>query len=126
MKKYLLGLALLPAMALAQNEMPPAMMQMLEQAEKARSCMAQVDQQALEQIGQEGEAMEAEVKALCDSGKRKQAQNKALAFSKDLMSRSEVKQMRECSEMMRGMMPDAMPFDNMEEDLKNRHVCDEL
>lgn len=126
MKKYLLGLALLPAMTLAQNEMPPAMMQMLEQAEKARSCMAQVDQQALEQIGQEGEAMEAEVKALCDSGKRKQAQNKALAFSKDLMSRSEVKQMRECSEMMRGMMPDAMPFDNMEEDLKNRHVCDEL
>jgi hypothetical protein len=36
-----------------------------------------------------------------------------------------MKKMRECSKMMAGMMPE-MPFENLEEESKNRHICDEF
>lgn len=105
---------------MAQTDMPLGMMQMFEAAEKARACMENVDQQVLERIDTEGKAMEAEVKALCESGKRGQAQKTALAFSRDVTSRPAVQEMRKCSEMMRGMIPDMVPFDDLESDLKNR------
>lgn len=124
MKKVLLGLVLLPAVLWAQDQIPPGMMQMFEAAEKARACMEKIDQQALEQIAAEGDAVEAEVKALCDRGERAKAQKKALAFSREVMKRKEIKEMRKCGEMMQGMIPEPVPFSDMENDLEKRHVCD--
>ena len=36
-----------------------------------------------------------------------------------------MKQIRKCTEMLRGMFPE-MPFDNFEEKYKTRHICDDM
>ena len=41
------------------------------------------------------------------------------------MAMPAMQKMRECSELMRGMLP-KMPFDNFEEEFKNKNICDEI
>lgn len=93
--------------------------------QKAMACMKNIDRSALERLKKEGEKMKVEVGELCKSGKRNEAQDKAMAFSMEMMSRPEVRKMRECGKMMAGMMPE-MPFENIEKETKNSHVCDGL
>jgi len=129
MRKLILVLVLgvAPAFALAQSKsgMSEDMMKMLEQAQKAQACMQSIDTSELDRLEQEGNKMEAEIKALCNSGKRDQAQDQAIAFSKEMMALPAMQEMRECSEMMRGMIPE-MPFDNFEEEFKGKNICDEM
>ena len=129
MRKLILMLALsvVPTFALAQSNsgMSEDMMQMLEQAQKAQACMEEIDTSEFDRLEQEGAKMEQEIDALCASGKREQAQDKAIAYSKEMMAMPAMQKMRECSEMMRGMLPD-MPFDNFEEEFKNKNICDEM
>lgn len=127
MKKITYLLACLPITVLAQGnpEMTPEMMKMMEQAQKARACMENIDQSEFDGMEQEGKRMQAEIKSLCTSGKRDEAQKKAIAYSKEMMSRPAMKKIRECSKMLRGMIP-KMPFENFEKEYKNRHMCDEL
>ena len=127
MKKLLLVMTLFPLMAIAQNDsgMTPQMQQMMEQAQKAQLCMQEIDIAALEQISEEGKQMESRVKSLCASGERDQAQEEALAFSREVMKSPSMQQMRKCSEHLRGILP-KMPFDNFEEEFENKHICDEI
>ncbi len=116
-----------PAFAMAQSNsgMSEDMMKMMEQAQKAQACMQDIDTSEFERLEKEGNKMEAEIKALCDSGKRDQAQDQAIAYSKEMMAMPAMQKMRECSELMRGMLPE-MPFDNFEEEFKNKNICDEM
>ena len=41
-----------------------------------------------------------------------------------MMNRSELKKMRECGKMMASMMP-KIPFEHIEEENKNSHICDD-
>lgn len=127
MQKLILILALVPAFVVAQNTsgIPEDMAKMMEQAQKAQVCMQDIDTSEFEKLEKEGNKMEAEIKALCASGKREQAQDQAIAYSKEMMAYPAMKKMRECSELMRGMLP-KMPFDNFEEEFKNKNICDEI
>lgn len=129
MKKQILMLIaiLAPAIVYAQSNtgMSQDMTKMMEQAAKAQVCMQEIDTSEFEKLEQEGKRMEAEVKALCDAGKQEKAQDQAIAYSKEMMALPSMQKMRECSELMRGMLP-KMPFDNFEEEFKNKNICDEL
>ena len=127
MKKILLAITLFPLAAVAQNNsgMTPEMQQMMEQAQKAQECMQEIDVGALEQISAEGKQMEGRIKSLCANGDRDQAQEEAIAFSREVMKSPSMQQMRKCSEHLRGILP-KMPFDNFEEEFANKHICDEM
>ena len=127
MKKLIMLLGLLPMIALAQNNsgMPMDMQKMMEQAMKAQACMEDIDTSEFDRIEKEGKAMEAEIKTLCDAGKRDEAQDTAIAYSRELMKQPAMQKVRQCSEHLRGMLP-SMPFDNFEEEFENKHICDEM
>ncbi|MCP4007908.1 MAG: hypothetical protein GY726_00175 [Proteobacteria bacterium] len=127
MQKMILTLVFVPAFAMAQSNsgMSEDMMKMMEQAQKAQECMQDIDTSELERLEKEGNKMEAEIKTLCNSGKRDQAQDQAIAYSKEMMAMPAMQKMRECSELMRGMLPE-MPFDNFEEEFENKNICDEM
>ena len=96
----------------------------MEKMQEAMACMKNIDRSALEGLEEEGKKMEAEVAALCKSGNRNRAQDKALEYAKEMMSRPELKKMRECGKMMAGMLP-KMPFEDIETENKDRHICDD-
>ncbi len=119
-------LCLLAASAHAQNPsgMSQADMQRMMQGMQAmQSCMARVDMEAMERLGQEGEKVQAEVESLCKSGKRDAAQQRAMAFGMKAAKDPNMKIMAECGKQMQGMMP-PMPYTDVEAQ-KNRHVCDQ-
>ncbi|HEY9199520.1 MAG TPA: hypothetical protein VIR60_09140 [Gammaproteobacteria bacterium] len=100
---------------------------MMQGMQAMQKCMADVDQAALERMSKEGEQMHAEVKALCADGKRDAAQARAMEYGKKIASDPAMKVMAECGKQMRAAMPQMQQTPGMpsEEELKNRHICDE-
>ena len=87
MKLFIYLLAILPAIASAQNQqgMPPNMQQMdLGKLQEAVACMEGIDRSSLDGFEREGRKMEAEITALCKAGKRDQAQDKATGAVEDM------------------------------------------
>ena len=137
MKKLICLLVLFPVVVFAQEQpgVPPNLRMDMEKMKRnmqqmdmgkmqqAMACMKNVDRSALERLKGEGRKMEAEIGALCKNGERDEAQNKAMAYAKEMMGRPEIIKIRECSKMMAGMMPQ-MSFERIEEKAKNSHVCD--
>ncbi|HBS26303.1 MAG TPA: hypothetical protein DD827_04110 [Gammaproteobacteria bacterium] len=111
--------------AAPQTGASPDMQSLMQQAQQAQLCMQDIDTSVLEKMEKEGSQIESKVKALCASGQRGKAQKVAIDYSRTMMNSTEVKKLRECGESLRGMMP-VMPYDNMEENFKNKHVCDEI
>ena len=125
MKNPLLLLSLLflaPVAATAQDfsGMQQMDMQKLQQMQK---CMENIDQKQLQAIEKQQQQFEAEIKPLCKSGKRDQAQQKAIEYARQMMNNPAIKTMQKCGEMAKGMMPD-MPVMEMEKELESQHVCD--
>ncbi|GJL56782.1 MAG: hypothetical protein NPIRA02_39140 [Nitrospirales bacterium] len=127
MNKLLSLLILFPVVVFAQSPqgMPPNMQMNMEQMQKAAACMERLDRSAFDEIDQIGQKMKAEIGALCRSGKRDEAQDRAMTFAKEMMSRPEMKKMQECSKLAAGMMP-KMPYEKIQEMGKDQHVCDDF
>ena len=134
MRFLILILVLFPLIAFAQGQpgMPQMDMEKMQKAmqqmdigkmQEAMACMKDIDQSALEGLEKEGKKIEAELDSLCKSGNREEAQSKAMGYAAEMMSRPELIKIRECSEIAAGMLPQ-MPFDNFEEEMKDKHVCD--
>lgn len=100
--------------------MPQMDMQKLQQMQQ---CMENIDQKQLQAMEKQQQQFEAEIKPLCKSGKRDQAQQKAIEYARQMMKNPAIKAMQKCSEIAKGMMPD-MPVMEMEEELDSQHVCD--
>lgn len=102
------------------------MQNMMQGMQKMQACMQSVDQAELKKFETRGQQMEREVKSLCAAGKRDAAQQKAMAFGKEVAANPSMKKMGECSQMMAGMMP-KMPFLQQVEQQSesNRHICDQ-
>jgi predicted lipoprotein len=122
-------LATAPAIAGAMPDMA-AMQRAMEEAQR---CMQSVDQDAVEQMAEEAEAFEAEMRRLCAAGSRDEAQRRALEFSRRIMDDAELQKVRECTAMMREAM-EGMPMMRMPEaaevptpeEIEATHVCDSL
>lgn len=112
------------AVALPSLAMDEAQMQkMMEQAQKMQTCMAEIDQAALERMKQESDALMSEVQALCRDGERDAAQDKALAWGKQVAKSDELQKMKKCGEMMQGAMPKTPP--SPDELAERGHICDQ-
>ena len=125
MKKVIqLFLIMLPIGAFAQQGMSQADMErMMQQAENMKVCMTNVDQSVLMALSEKAQAIKQKLKNLCQLNKRDEAQNSALEFGREIAVNNEMKKMRECGEMMRGMMP-KIGIPTVEE-MKERHICDD-
>jgi len=119
-------LLLMPMVTVAQNYQgmnEGDMQKMMEQMQEMQSCMQNVDQAKLKVLEQRSYEIEAEVKSLCTSGKRDEAQKKAISFGKEVAKDPTMQAMRKCGEMMKGMTPN-MPFMDQDKDYSSHHVCD--
>jgi dsDNA-specific endonuclease/ATPase MutS2 len=104
------------------------MQDMMQMMQKMQECMAKVDQSALEGLEKRSEELEAEIKSLCEQGKKKKAQKKAIAFGKEMMDNPALKQMRKCSEITKGLLPEGsapQPSFEDEFDFSNQDICDD-
>jgi hypothetical protein len=125
-------LFLMPVLAVASNYQGMSeqdMQSMMQDMQKAEACLQKIDQSKLKALEQRSRQFEAELKSLCASGKRDQAEAKALAFSKELMADPTMQQMSECSKLMKGAMQGMMPEPPAINTYKDRsasggHVCD--
>lgn len=125
---------ILPVVLLAQNPrgmqgmqgMSQQQLQQMQQAAaKMQLCMRDVDQVEMELFRQKAMKMDQDIKALCGKGKRDQAMEVAMAFSKEVEKSPELKKMQECSKLMQGVMPAMSPAMQAEvEKSQKQHVCD--
>jgi len=124
---------LLPVIAMAQNYpgmgggMSESDMQnMMQHAQQMQTCMQGIDQSKLQQLETQARQTEAEVKSLCSSGQRDDAQDEAMTFAREMLDNPDIQKLMKCGEQMRGMMPQ-MPFMDQANDEDNSagHVCDQ-
>ena len=117
----LLSVAVPTVIAQAPNE--AHMQKMMEQAQKMQACLAEVDQGSIEALRAESEQLAQKVSALCDAGKRDEAQGQIVAYSKKAAASPELEEMRKCGELMTGMLPD-LKIPHTQDLTGNTHVCD--
>lgn len=104
------------------------MQQMMQVMQEMQACMEKIDQAELEALQQRSDEFDAEIKVLCDQGKRDEAEKKAIAYGKEMMNNPVVQQMQKCGEMAEGMMPPGQmgtmedKYDYSEDE---GHVCDQ-
>ncbi|MEN8712104.1 MAG: hypothetical protein ABF326_07905 [Arenicellales bacterium] len=130
MRKIGLILFLLsPATVFAQQMSQQDMQNMMVQVQEVQACMQTIDQNELNNLQEESKIFEAEVKNLCKNGKRDEAQDKAMAYSKEVINSAAMATMRKCTEnlsgALKGMMPDLSP-EKIAKDFSDKHVCDEI
>ena len=124
-------LLLMPMVTVAQNYQNMSeedMQKMMQQAQKMQSCMQNIDQAKLKAIDQRSSQILANIDSLCASGKRDEAQEKAISYGKEMAKDPTMQAMKKCSEMMSGEMMQGMmpktPLMDLDKDLSSRHVCD--
>ena len=115
-------LLLMSVIAAAKNA-PAADDAGMENIQKMQSCISNIDQEQFKVIEKRQSQFDAEMKSLCDSGKRDEAQKKAIMYEKEMMNNPVIKALSKCGEIAKGIMPE-MPFMNQEEQLPDEHVCD--
>ena len=94
-----------------------------------QACLQGIDQSALKKLEEEQKTFEKEIKAMCASGDRDKAQDKAISYTKDIMNSPEIVKMRKCTENLTGMAKQMVPdmsFEALQKEFDKRHVCDEL
>jgi hypothetical protein len=109
------------------------MQQMMVRAQKMQTCLEKIDQEKLAELEQRSDQLDKDLDVLCKSGKRDEAQEKAVSFARRMAKDPLVLQMSKCAENMKGMMPPGvdmqaeMPFGDLEKELKEsgHNVCDE-
>ena len=80
------------------------MQNMMQQMQQAQACMERIDQAELKALENKANQFEAEMKSLCDSGKRDKAQEKAMVYMKEIVNSSAVKEAKRCGEIMKVTM----------------------
>jgi hypothetical protein len=105
------------------------MQQMMQRAEEAQKCFSKLDQSTLSELEARGKEMEAKIKALCSAGQRDEAMSSAMKYSKQIHDDPQLKALRECGEIMDGVMAD-MPQTHIpseeDEQEESGHVCDDI
>lgn len=118
---------LLPLSAFAGGMSKAQMQQMMLQAQAMQTCMQNIDQTEMQAFEQRAKQMSADTKALCASGKRDEAMQRAMAFGKEISGNKAMQAMKKCGEGMKNMMPKIAAAAQTEEPEKSGlHVCDDL
>ena len=103
------------------------MQKMMQLMQEMQQCMEKVDQAELGVLEKQSEKFSTEIETLCQSGQRKKAQKKAVAFGKKMMKNPALKQMEKCGEITKGLAIPGMEEQSFEDDFdfSESHVCDE-
>jgi len=93
---------------------------MMAQMQSMQACMSQVDFSSLAALQEKSFSVQKQIDTLCSSGKRDEAQEKAIDFTKEIFSLPAVLALKECTkgspmEKMMSMQAD---------DFNNKHVCE--
>ncbi len=118
------GLSLIAVMLLllSSNSFAQDAQEMMERLQKVQNCMNELDHTELKRVEAEFESLQTDIKQLCGSGKPDQAQDKALAFAKELEGSLVIKQVKKCAKIMGDMMPD-LALLNLPDDYGELNVC---
>lgn len=101
-----------------------AMQVMMKQMQEMQDCMQKINQSDITAAEQRAMAIASEAKALCAEGKRDQAQEHVITFSKKLAEIPALKELRRCSEMATGMAPMIPILDQYKtENFAQYHIC---
>ena len=97
--------------------------------QEAINCMQSLDQEALKDLGTQGEKLSKEIKALCKEGDESGARDLAMEYIKDLEGNENLVHLKKCSEMMQKVMPGMpmpeMPTAEMYEE-ESDTICDDI
>ena len=115
-------LLLLPTVVIAQPS-PGMSEEAMQKIHEMQACMKKVDHEKLTALEKRQDQFDAEMKSLCHSGKRDEAQKKALLYAKEMMNNPTIKILKKCGEIGKGIMP-MMPIVDQNEELTKHHVCD--
>jgi len=118
---------LLPISVFAENTdgmTDEQMQQLMQQAQGLQTCMQNIDQAEMQAFEQRAKQLSADTQALCASGKRDEAMQLAIAFSKEASGNKAMQAMKKCGEGMKNMMPKIAAA--AQDDKPGRHICDEL
>ena len=98
---------------------------MMNQMQEMQDCMQKIDRSDITTAEQRAMKISSEAKALCADGKRDQAQNHVITFSKKLATTPALQELRRCSEMATGIAPMMPILDQYKpENFADYHVCD--
>ncbi len=121
-------LLLMPIITFGQNfpNMNEQDMQKMKQGiQKMQTCMQNVDQEKLKEIQKQSEKFESEIKSLCSSAKRDEAQKKAILFTEKTMKNPVIETLKKCSEILEDAIPKTYST-NEDIDYSKNHICDEI
>ena len=111
-------LAMTPLLTVAQGAQD-----MLQNLQKMQTCLENIDQTEVRALEQRSIALQANIRSWCAGGQRDKAQQQAMAFGNEVAKSKTVKQVAECTKMVKGMIPE-MPLLEFERDLSAAHICD--
>jgi hypothetical protein len=107
----------------AQQPPDPAELQrMMAQAQALQACLAKTDQGALDALRRKGEAIAAELKAMCAAGQREAAQARAIEYGREMAAAPIMKSLAACGDMAKSLVQ--LPFVAEETGGQTPQVCD--
>ncbi|MDG6773285.1 hypothetical protein QCB45_02990 [Thiomicrorhabdus sp. ZW0627] len=104
------------------------MQQMVHQMNKMQQCLQEIDEIELQKNQAHLNQIENELRDLCGAGKREEAQEKALEFSKEMQNSKTFTRIQACSKEMQqqGFMPKFPTLELDEQGKSTGHICDQL
>ncbi|PCJ16299.1 MAG: hypothetical protein COB04_11105 [Gammaproteobacteria bacterium] len=114
--------------AFAQNPFgisQDSILKLNQSMQQLQSCLQGIDQSTIQNIQRQAQQIKSEVDALCQSGRRNEAQNKAFSASKALVSNPAVQKLTQCGQTLASIPSIGTLIPNLSgTDLSNKHVCD--
>jgi hypothetical protein len=100
---------------------------MMVEMQKLQDCMASIDQSQFGEIEQRQQQFEKEVRPLCVSGKRDDAQKRAIKFGKEMANHPAIREISKCGKLVSSDMAiEVLPETDFNFEEPNTHVCDEM
>ena len=119
---------LMPLWVNAQNlpELDQQQIQaMMQNAQQMQACMQNIDQTELKAFERQGQQLNTDIETLCSTGKREEAQAKAISFAEDFIKSNAMIEMKKCTETMHDIVPDLTQMMQIQmDDFSEIHVCD--
>ena len=122
MKKLILTLVLIP-LSISAQQYPDMnigsqaeMKKMIATMQKMQACIQKIDNKEIEILKNRGKIFENEIQALCNKGKREQAQQKTKETFNTMMNDPIAIKLKKCTDIMQDI--------SSEIDVEDFHVCD--
>ncbi len=106
------------------------MQQIMQQMQEMQACVQNLDQSRLQTLQHKTQELEEKLTELCDAGKREQAKQQAIKFSKAFANNSIIQEVKECGEFMQAMVPKILMELTVQDQKQSNNakidVCDHL